>query len=290
MTDQVNSLTVPLPRRRLDGCACHSPLAHFHIHHTESSIREIHPFTTITYLASEKVALPSHTSEKLLAWNNQTILIQFLFRKSENSSFSTTREGQPRQGKLSKQWTNKLASLVEEKSVSVRPSSPEAADSENQLQRLFRPTYHTTLRLEGPYFTPANPASYETVICLVAGTGISGAIAIAAAYSATSTKHTETTTSAEHTWKRCVIVWSVREVDFIDLPFIQKTTPGLEVRPHLTGNGRQRLDAKEAITNVSENRPSESTWVYISGPNPFIEAGEKVCRELGVAYFGARWS
>lgn len=265
-------------------------MAHFHIHHTESSIREIHPFTTITYLASEKLALPSHTSEKLLAWNDQTILIQFLFRKSESSSFSTTREGQLGQGKRSKQWTNKLASLVDEESVSAHPPSLKAADSENQHQRISPPTYSTTLRLEGPYFTPANPASYETVICLVAGTGISGAIAIAAAFNANQTKYKETTTSDEHAWKRCVVLWSVRELDFMDLPFFQKTTPGLEVRPHLTGNGRQRLDAKEAITDICENQPSEKTWVYISGPNPFIEAGEKVCRELGVGYFGARWS
>lgn len=35
-----------------------------------------------------------------------------------------------------------------------------------------------------------------------------------------------------------------------------------------------------------------STWVYISGPNAFIKAGEEACRERkgrGVDYYGARW-
>lgn len=33
-------------------------------------------------------------------------------------------------------------------------------------------------------------------------------------------------------------------------------------------------------------------WVYISGPNPFIAAGEKACKARqgrGVEWYGARW-
>ncbi|KAL8792200.1 MAG: hypothetical protein Q9195_005222 [Heterodermia aff. obscurata] len=208
-------LTLPLPRRRLDGCACYSPLAHFHIHHTTSSIREIHPFTTITHLATQKLSTPSSTSEKpLTSSSNETISIQFLFRKSDPTTPPKTPPSN-HQNPSSKQWTNKLASLVEDaqllESGTMRP-----------------PTAITTsLRLEGPYFTPADPATYSTVICLVAGTGISGAIAIAAAYSAQFTSPSPPSL-AKPKWKKCLIIWSVREADYVELPFFGRGTPGLE--------------------------------------------------------------
>ncbi|KAF6218031.1 hypothetical protein HO133_006443 [Letharia lupina] len=298
-------LNVPLPRNRLKGCACHSPLAHFHIHHTESSIREIHPFTTITHLASQK--LSSSDSDK-------NIMIQFLFRKSKASSYSTSMTEQTPERRLKRQWTNKLADLVDEVTIDLSPPSEKMEESDLQRQRLST-QYQTTLRLEGPYFTPANPASYDTVICLVAGTGVTGAIAIAAAFRRQSTIEAwepETTmfghekihgaplernfsissflapSGAASIWKRCVVVWSVREADFIDLPFwhVVNTTPGLEVRAFLTGKGRDRLNMDETIGSIMGN--GGRTWVYISGPNPFIEAGEKACRRSGVDFFGAR--
>lgn len=231
-------LTVPLPRNRLEGCACHSPLAHFHIHHAESSIREIHPFTTITHLASQK--LSSSGSDK-------NIQIQFLFRKSKASRSSTSVTGKLPERRQKRQWTNKLADLVDEATIGLSPPSEEMEDLNLQRQRLSD-HYQTTLRLEGPYFTPANPASYDTVICLVAGTGISGAIAIAAAFRqrlmievleprTTIFGHEKVhdarlernfsipsflpPSGAANIWKRCVVVWSVREADNIDLPFWQ---------------------------------------------------------------------
>lgn len=231
-------LTVPLPRNRLKGCACHSPLAHFHIHHTESSIREIHPFTTITHLASKK--LSSSDSE-------ENIMIQFLFRKSKASRSSTSITEKTPERRLKREWTNKLAELVDEATLDLSPPSEKMEESDLQRQRLST-QYQITLRLEGPYFTPANPASYDTVICLVAGTGVSGAIAIAAAFrqqlmiedsqpEATLFGHEKMNgaplernfsissflppSGAASIWKRCVVVWSVREADYIDLPFWQ---------------------------------------------------------------------
>ena len=65
------------------------------------------------------------------------------------------------------------------------------------------------------------------------------------------------------------------------------TTPGLEVRPFLTGKTRGRLNMDDTIDSLKEK--GGRTWVYISGPNPFIEAGEKACRRAGVDFFGARW-
>lgn len=66
------------------------------------------------------------------------------------------------------------------------------------------------------------------------------------------------------------------------------TTPGLEVRSFLTGKGRSRMNMEETIGGIKVN--GSRTWVYISGPNPFIEAGERACRRSGVDFFGARWT
>lgn len=299
-------LNVPLPQKRLKGCACHSPLAHFHIHHTESSIREIHPFTTITHLASEKLSSPD---------SDKKLMIQFLFRKSKASRSSTSITEDTPEKRLKRQWTNKLAELVDEAAIDLSPPSEKSEESDSQRTRLSA-QYQTTLRLEGPYFTPANPASYDTVICLVAGTGVSGAIAIAAAFrqqSMIEALEPETTlfgherthgaplernfsissflapSKSANIWKRCVVVWSVREADYIDLPYWQvDTTPGLEVRSFLTGKGRGRVNMEETIDSIKEK--GGRTWVYISGPNPFIESGEKACRRSGVDFFGARWA
>ncbi len=76
----------------------------------------------------------------------------------------------------------------------------------------------------------------------------------------------------------------IRRSDFA----VVDTTPGLEVRSFLTGKGRSRLNMEETID--SEKEKGGRTWVYISGPGPFIEAGEKACRQSGVDFFGARWA
>ena len=236
-------------------------------------------------------------------------MIQFLFRKSETHRSNVPQTSHPREERSSKQWTNKLASLVDEAPLDNESTIEKADDLEEQIRSRPSSMYQTSLRLEGPYFTPANPAMYHTVICLVAGTGISGAIAISAAFSAQSSSEQSDTTAGPNTvspnrsldhqvssntkkvWRRCIVVWSVRESDYTKLPFFNEQTPGLEVRPHLTGKGRDRLDARQTISELCSSEPATGrTWVYISGPNPFIEAGEKACRALNVSYYGARWS
>lgn len=67
----------------------------------------------------------------------------------------------------------------------------------------------------------------------------------------------------------------------------------------MTGGGRQRLSVGDELdeilkTNVNEGSPGSpaSTWVYISGPNAFIEAGETACKERqmrGLEWYGAKW-
>ncbi|CZT44433.1 uncharacterized protein RSE6_04599 [Rhynchosporium secalis] len=312
-------ISVPLPRRRLDGCACSSPLAHFYIHHSDSSIRELHPFTTITHLASQS----SVTSSDL-----PDIDIQFLFRKRGIATPVMKPEAKRgfapamfrfvrrvRRRKSQAQWTNRLASLAMEESSS---RGKEQRTSEGwELETAGVPV---SLRLEGPYFTPADPKKYRTVVCLVAGTGVSGALAIAGMFKeverqdamseaestsspqkleSVESKTTRSTTT--RLWTRCVVLWSVRSETFIELPGL-KTTPdsALETRIHLTGDGRPRLsvgDALDEILSEDEQRHPEAnsggkTWVYISGPNAFITNGESMCRERrrrGVDWYGAKW-
>ena len=69
---------------------------------------------------------------------------------------------------------------------------------------------------------------------------------------------------------------------------VENTTPGLEVRPFLTGKGRDRMDMDKELNSITEN--GGRSWVYLSGPNMFIEAGESACRRSGVDFFGARWT
>ena len=208
-----NSLTLPLPRKRLSGCACHSPLAHFYIHHSESSIREIHPFTTITHLASKKT---------LDNEGDKCISVQFLIRQSVLSS--APQLSSQRSRSKNSQWTNRLTSIADEEMVHVqcpalmRESDPSSNDD----------GVHIALRLEGPYFTHVSPESYKTVVCLVAGTGLSGACAIAAAFHAQRTGKPSGTKPSQPAidmakvsgpWTRCVVLWVVREKDMIDIPF-----------------------------------------------------------------------
>ncbi len=179
-----------------------------------------------------------------------------------------------------------------------------------------------SVRLEGPYFTPADPARYNTVICLVAGTGISGAIAIAGAFAKIIRDKAECCDTGGKTctlydpstvvWKRCVIVWSVREEDYVELPLLQRIlTPllsrfgdllltrlegkepsqtALEVQVHLTGKGRPRLDMYNTLSSIQSREPEGSMWAYLSGPNRFIEAGEDACKATtGIDWYAARW-
>lgn len=317
-----SSVSVLLPRHRLQGCACDSPLAHFYIHHSKSSIRELHPFTTITHLASENRLTPQGQDD---------LSIQFLFRKRgrpaqpldplpSNDGFAAAvlrLFSRTTPAKL--QWTAQLADLADSgappsETQQIAPQGQPLAESSpgNTSNATFgsnqiRSFVDIDLRLEGPYFTPVNPALYCTVICLVAGSGISGAIAIAGAFAEHSRpsdpngcdqdgseeKRIASSSSASrprNTWRKCVIVWSVREDDYIALPSLQQgAMDKLEVKVRLTGNARPRMDMNATLREICAEQPG-STWAYISGPTAFVTAGEEACQGIdGLEYFGARW-
>ena len=307
----MNRLNVSLPRSRLTGCSCKSPIAYFYIHHAGSSLRELHPFTTITPLAAQNAATPP---------GDDDFPIQFLFRKRGKPKITDKNKlaGRthyrliPRLFRGTKQryqsieWTNKLASLVDKEldtpssvmvSASSTPSTgtPEenvlpVPSSSSSVPRV--PKVNLVVRLEGPYFSPAYPYAYDTVICLVAGTGISGALAIAGAFTELQRQRSlidndksccrggsciHKSTPASH-WQRCIVIWSVKFAEAAELPF-STGTRGLEVQTHLTGAGRKRINMREKIQAISEITAG-GIWVYISGPKPFLESGKEACKAV----------
>lgn len=214
------------------------------------------------------------------------------------------------------QWTERLAGLVDKKTAEQQPLQGQTGGASADIKPLNLsqgyPIVPVSLRLEGPYFSPADPSRYDTVVCLVAGSGISGAIAIAGAFTYSSEQHQQhkselTVTSRSNdnvdpelprlstprspSWKRCVIVWSVRDGDFIDLRINKHLDAGVELKTHLTGPGRKRMNATETLQAIrSEDPQGTSIWVYISGPKSFIQSAEQACKAAeNVDYYAASW-
>lgn len=247
-------------------------------------------------------------------------VIQFLFRKRGNPDAIplekppnkylrlTSRLFRGKKQRIqSTQWTQRLAGLVDQQQrhsadVDSNPHSNSLTAANHQLPRIA-----VSLRLEGPYFSPADPSRYETVICFVAGTGISGALAIATAFAE---RHRTVPAvlavekqqliepppagSRSLPWRRCIIVWSVKATEEVPLlPFINaSTTEGLELKTYPTGPGRKRVDLRHTLSEIQsqDSPPGGRTWVYISGPKAFITAGEEACRAVGgVDCFAASW-
>ncbi|KAG8526386.1 uncharacterized protein KY384_000380 [Bacidia gigantensis] len=262
-----------------------------------SSIRELHPFTTITHLASQNNS--THPSDEDLP-------IQFLFRKSEKSPSSLELEKALARRSLvqrilrskgqrmkSVQWTAKLAALADQTPLDRKAElSTTCEDARKEhMSMTSEHGFKISLRLEGPYFTPADPHRYNTVVCIVAGTGVSGALAIAAAFVHSSLEGSRTADAEEQAsreksprpWRRCIIMWSVKAQDDIDLP-IPTSCEGLEVRKFLTGDGRKRVDLKYELDRITcggegstDGGNPNRTWVYVSGPKAFIAAGKEAC-------------
>ena len=284
-----HSVTLPLPRQRLSGCSCRSPIAHFYIHHADSSLRELHPFTTVTHLASQNSATDAAEDD---------FPIQFLFRKQGGKGPSNTAVvplplykrifRSKKKRKQSTQWTARLAALADEQQPEL---SKRQVDSNIDMERSpapFTPVaggINVALRLEGPYFSPADPYRYDTVVCLVAGTGVTGAVSIAAAFNYAAMNDINNSTrkvSPSRKWRRCIIIWSVKETEDIEMPFIEPKAEGLELRKCLTGPGRSRVDLGQALSEicVKERKEGGSSWVYISGPDKYIDSGREACQEV----------
>ncbi|KAL9611722.1 MAG: hypothetical protein Q9167_003645 [Letrouitia subvulpina] len=312
------SITLRLPRARLTGCSCRSPLAHFYIHHAASSVRELHPFTTITHLATENAGTDA---------SDDDFPIQFLFRKQGKSTPDheldevTTPKSLLRRilrGKNQKltsvQWTAKLADLADQPlpNASLSHGIQSSNAGKEQAPTTCSDSIKISLRLEGPYFYSADPYRYDTVICIVAGTGISGALAIASSFTyhssaieqvvpASGTTHHSSRNRQLRRWRQCIVIWSVKECEEIAVP-IPFSCEGLEMRKFLTGGARDRVDLRRELEEAAQHTEKKSKeigkenriWVYISGPKPFIAAGKDACKAVqrkrkNLDFYAASW-
>lgn len=228
-------------------------------------------------------------------------MIQFLFRRvgaaaaplearrrrSRLSALFTAKDKKPAK---SGEWTGKLASSLDQKILEQSNAMPGDRTSGRHL------SLDLALRLEGPYFSPADPSRYHTVVCLVAGTGVSGAMAIAGAFRAIHPERLATDakppslTDSRAVWRRCIIRWSVREEDYVDLPDLRQSS-GVELHVCLTGAGRPRADVRQIMSEVRQSLPpTAAIWAYISGPKGFIENAKVVCKEISnVTVHAASW-
>ena len=50
------------------------------------------------------------------------------------------------------------------------------------------------------------------------------------------------------------------------------------------------MDVREVLEGVRGRDPEGRMWVYVSGPNAFIEVGKGACKKLaGVDWYAASW-
>ncbi|KAM0210004.1 hypothetical protein ACHAQI_006116 [Fusarium lateritium] len=158
------------------------------------------------------------------------------------------------EGQLKKEWTWKLRALVRQ------------------------PTLRLDARVEGPYpVSDTNFASASHIICIVGGSGLTGALSLA------------------HWWletrlvnSRFDLFWTVRRrettrlAEWQQLEGVAKTVSSLTVNAHITSE-RGRLDTGETLRQALSARRSIDPaaqgqgWVYSSGPPALLSATERAC-------------
>jgi hypothetical protein len=192
------------------------------------------------------------------------------------------------------QWTERLAGFANEEQERTSKDS-ELTLVENQAPKppSIKDAVPVALRLEGPYFTTADPARYNTVVCIVAGTGVSGALAISGAF-----KEIERQSAAmikvggtyqrpvcsmgappplvvsqeqgragsimsvgnDRVWKRCIVIWSVREEHYIDLPEFQRmSSPSLLILFYLINIVNSNTKFQVRSPHPSHRQRSQTT-------------------------------
>ncbi|CAG7561206.1 unnamed protein product [Fusarium equiseti] len=153
-----------------------------------------------------------------------------------------------------REWTWKLRALVQ------RP----------------RATLRLDARVEGPYpVSDANFASASHIVCIVGGSGITGALSLAHWWLETRPAKT-----------RFDLIWTARHrettrlAEWQNLEQVAKTASGFTVTAHVSSESG-RLDAGQALRQaLSGRRTGGSGWVYSSGPPALLSATEQACIEF----------
>lgn len=165
------------------------------------------------------------------------------------------------------------------------------------------------MRIEGPYASSHSPfTSAHSILCIVGGTGITGALSLAERFVRIKTSPD----SSEYTCQNLNVVWSIRNTEdapLTDIASLQakavEAGVDLPFRRHVTGSGRARMDFDKVISEwvvqtgvvVDGKKGGGKLWVYFSGPQGFMNTGEASCvalrneLQLGgtLEWYSAKW-
>ncbi|KAG8626122.1 hypothetical protein KVT40_006523 [Elsinoe batatas] len=264
------------------------PLTSWYLNAPAISKWQIHPFT------------PARQRSSTLSEDALSNAVVFLWRVPNMSR---------KEKKQAKEWTTRLTALITE-------SVEGGQEADISVQNEQRRSIGINLRLEGPYPLSHRPFErYSHVVCVVGGTGITGALSLAERFIelGRTDRLGSDGNSAGCVTSRMTVTWTLKEAEDADLTDVkdllrlaQEVGLSLTIRKHLTGPGKQRLDIKSSIEDflhVSHGEKDSSddtmsTWVYLSGPVKLMEAGETACIGLKKAradgadsleWYCARW-
>ncbi|KAI6777458.1 hypothetical protein HG530_001403 [Fusarium avenaceum] len=163
------------------------------------------------------------------------------------------------QKRLEKEWTWKLGALV-----------PNLQDSRS-----------LEIRLEGPYrINDMGYASASHIVCIVGGTGVTGALSLARWWLDVGSVNNS----------RFTLIWTLRTAESLevrewtDLRNMAKTNGCLDVRSHISSeNGRLEpaviLQQALGVGNGLVAEAPGPGWVYSSGPDALMKATQRACVE-----------
>ena len=139
------------------------------------------------------------------------------------------------------------------------------------------------LRVEGPYVpSESGYVDADHIICVVGGTGITGAISLATWW---------LNSRSYHDNAHFTLIWTVREHDtamlqeWSDLESRCQELRNINLQVHVSSESG-RLDVHQTLRKLTaDERKGESTisrraWVYVSGPAGLLNQAEDACVDI----------
>jgi ferric-chelate reductase len=131
------------------------------------------------------------------------------------------------------------------------------------------------VRLEGPY--PVNDSGFSSdshLICIVGGTGVTGAYSLARWW-----------LEAQRDASRFTLLWTVRHREMAmvrewkELEDMSQCLPNMTVTAHISSE-HGRLNAFQSLQQAlqpMDRLPEGTGWVYSSGPDALLRSTEHAC-------------
>lgn len=238
---------------------------------TEAAKHSSHPLQSYYLNVPSLSKLQNHafTAAKVGSSNSGPV---FLFQRAQGTAGK-------KQKKLDKEWTWKAGAIAgcvggDEQ----EPAEPKIIE----------------VRVEGPYIPlEADFQSADHIICIVGGTGLTGAYSLALWW----LKHRQQDPNA-----RFVLIWTVRHRETARLREWQELEERLthaegriRLQIHVSSESG-RIDAMDSLRSVlarsdeKDRASGQSAWVYISGPAGLLDQAEDACVQLESDLKGARKS